>query len=129
MYLFVLVLNRVELLEEILERLLRAGIPGATIIDSTGMGRTLVQADHDAPVLAGLRSVFQYSRPENKTIFSVVKTKEKLEKARAVVEELLGDSQPGTGISFTLQLFDVTGLPDDDSNEEMPSPLQKELSG
>ncbi|NMD32901.1 MAG: hypothetical protein GYA84_02800, partial [Firmicutes bacterium] len=97
--------------------------------DSTGMGRTLVQADHDAPVLAGLRSVFQYSRPENKTIFSVVKTKEKLEKARAVVEELLGDSQPGTGISFTLQLFDVTGLPDEDSNEEMPSPLQKELSG
>lgn len=115
MYLFVLVLNRVELLEEILGRLVRAGIPGATILDSTGMGRTLVQADHDAPILAGLRSIFQYSRPENKTIFSVVKTRDKLEKARATVEEVLGDmSRPGAGIIFTLQLLDVTGLPDED---------------
>jgi nitrogen regulatory protein P-II 1 len=115
LYLLVLVLNRVELLEEILETLVRAGVPGATIIDSTGMGRTLAQADHDASFLAGLRSIFQYSRPENKTIFSVVRTKEKLEKARAAVQEVLGNiSRPGVGIIFTLQLLDVTGLGEED---------------
>ena len=115
MYLLVLVLNRVELLEEILETLVQAGVPGATIIDSTGMGRTLVQADHDASFLAGLRSIFQYSRPENKIIFSVVGTKEKLEQARAAVQEVLGDiSRPGVGIIFTLQLLDVTGLAEED---------------
>lgn len=115
MYLLVLVLNRVELLEEVLESLVRAGIPGATIIDSTGMGRTLVQADHDASFLMGLRSIFQYSRPQNKTIFSVVRTQEKLDKARAAVQEVLGDiSRPGVGIIFSLKLLDVTGLPEED---------------
>jgi nitrogen regulatory protein P-II 1 len=115
LYLLVLVLNRVELLEQVLESLVRAGIPGATIIDSTGMGRTLAQADHDASFLAGLRSIFQYSRPQNKTVFSVVETKEKLERALAAVQEVLGDlSRPGVGVLFTLKLAGEIGLAEEE---------------
>ncbi len=116
MYLLVLVLNRVELLEQVLESLARAGIPGATIIDSTGMGRTLAQTDHDdVSVLAGLRSIFQYSRPQNKTVFSVVETGEKLERALAAVKDVLGDmSRPGVGILFSLKLADAIGLAEEE---------------
>ncbi|MFY9542676.1 MAG: P-II family nitrogen regulator [Dethiobacteria bacterium] len=111
MYLIVLVLNRVELLEDVLESLVQAGIRGATIIDSTGMGRTLAQADHEVSVLAGLRSIFQYSRPQNKTVFSVVETKEELERATTAIKEKLGDmTRPGVGILFSLKLGEAFGL-------------------
>jgi len=75
MYLFVLVLNRVELLEEILERLLRAGIPGATIIDSTGMGRTLVQADHDARSWRACARFFNTVVPKTRPYFRWLRRK------------------------------------------------------
>ena len=111
MYLIVLVLNRVELLEDVLESLVQAGIHGATSIDSTGMGRTLAQADHEVSVLAGLRSIFQYSRPQNKTVFSVVETKEELERATTAIKEKLGDmTRPGVGNLFSLKLGEAFGL-------------------
>ena len=110
MYLFVVVLNKVELLEKVLESLAGAGIPGATILDSTGMGRALAQLNGDK-AFAGIRSIFQYSRPHNKTIFSVIGTPEKKEAAVKAVTAVLGDmAEPGVGIIFTLSLCDVIGL-------------------
>jgi nitrogen regulatory protein P-II 1 len=110
MFLLVLVLNKEELLEEVLENLVQAGVPGATILDSTGMGRTLAQADHDH-VLAGLRTLFKHSRPHNKTIFSVIDSVEKKEKAINKIKETIGDfDKPGVGIMFTLPLVDVIGV-------------------
>ena len=41
MKLLVFVLNREELLEQVLEAYVEAGISGATILDSEGMGRFL----------------------------------------------------------------------------------------
>ncbi|HED24557.1 MAG TPA: hypothetical protein ENN91_05470 [Firmicutes bacterium] len=110
MYLFVLVLNKTELLEDILEKLVEVGITGATIIDSTGMGRALADIDNDT-LLAGIRSIFQYSRPSNKTIFSVIDSLDKKDCAAAAIKEVLGDmSKPGVGIMFTIPLEDVIGL-------------------
>ncbi len=113
MYLFILVLNKVELLEQVLENLMQAGITGATILDSTGMGRTLSES-HDDSILAGIRTIFQHSRPHNKTIFAVVKSREESEKGASAVKEVLGDmSRPGVGIMFTLPVVDVNGIKSD----------------
>ena len=110
MYLFVLVLNKVELLEDVLEKLVQVGISGATIIDSTGMGRALADLDNDL-LLSGIRSIFQYSRPQNKTIFSVVDSAEKKNQVIKAIPEVLGDlSQPGVGIMFTLPLDQIIGI-------------------
>ena len=43
--LMIFVLNREELLEEVLSGFLEIGIGGATILDSTGMGRVLSQVE------------------------------------------------------------------------------------
>jgi nitrogen regulatory protein P-II 1 len=110
MYLFVLVLNKTELLEDILGKLVQIGISGATIIDSTGMGRALSDIEDDT-LLVGIRSIFKYSRPSNKTIFSVIDSLDKKERATAAIKEVVGDiSKPGVGIMFTLPLEDVIGF-------------------
>lgn len=52
MKLLVFVLNKEEYLEDVLEAYVEAGIPGATIIDSEGMGRFLA---YEVPLFAGFK--------------------------------------------------------------------------
>ncbi|HHF42183.1 MAG: hypothetical protein DRI99_00355 [Candidatus Aminicenantes bacterium] len=107
MKLLILILNKVEKLEEILEGFIDIGISGATIIDSIGMGHVLSE---EVPIFAGLRFMFVGARPHNKTIFSVIK-EEKESEALALIKKIIGDlNQPGTGIVFTIKLDRVEGL-------------------
>lgn len=107
MKLLILILNKVEKLEEILEGFIEIGISGATIIDSIGMGHVLSE---EVPIFAGLRFMFAGARPHNKTIFSVIR-EEKEAEALALIKKIIGDlNQPGTGIVFTIKLDRVEGL-------------------
>ena len=107
MKLLILVLNKVEKLEEVLEGYIEVGISGATIIDSVGMGHILSE---EVPIFAGLRFMFAGAKPHNKTVFSVIRD-EKEEAAIKVLKNILGDMhETGTGIVFTLPLDRVEGL-------------------
>lgn len=108
MQLLVAVINQAEKLDEILAGFLELGITGATIIDSEGMGRVLA---HDIPIFAGLQTLVTRSRPQNQTIFSVIKEDEKVEGAIALIQEICGDlNDPATGIVFTVPVNRVVGL-------------------
>ena len=107
MKLLILILNKVEKLEEVLEGFLEVGITGATIIDSVGMGHILSE---EVPIFAGLRFMFAGAKPHNKTIFSVIK-ENKEGPAIEVLKKILGDMEKtGTGIVFTVSLDRVEGL-------------------
>lgn len=107
MKLLILILNRVEKLEEVLEGFLEIGISGATIIESVGMGQILA---HEVPIFAGLRFMFAGAKPHNKTIISVIR-EEKEADALNILKKILGDmAKPGTGIVFLLPLDRVEGL-------------------
>lgn len=110
MYLLFLVLNKTECLNRILESFLKIGIKGATVVDSIGMGQAFRECE--SPVIGGLRSlVFNQCRPSNKTIFSVVESKEKVELAIGEIEKIIGPlGKPGTGILFAFPLDIVKGL-------------------
>ena len=69
MHLLIAVVNEPEKVDEILSGFLELGVTGATIINSEGMGRVL---SHDIPIFAGLQTLITRSRPQNRTIFSVV---------------------------------------------------------
>ena len=69
MELLVFVLNKPEYLDEILEALLRVDVRGATVLESTGMGRTLCEK---VPIFGGIRSIIQGCRPNNLDRKSVV---------------------------------------------------------
>jgi len=107
MKLLVIVLNKPEKLEEILEGFIEIGITGATIIDSVGMGQILSE---EVPIFAGLRFMFAGAKPYNKTIFSVIK-EEKVEPAIKLLEKILGDlKERGKGIVFVLPVEQVEGF-------------------
>lgn len=107
MHLLLAVINDPEKVDEILSGFLELGITGATIINSEGMGRLL---SHDIPIFAGLQTLISGSRPQNRTIFSVV-SDDKVEPAFALLQDVAGNlDAPATGIAFALPVARVVGL-------------------
>lgn len=107
MKLAILVLNKEEYLEPILEGFIEIDITGATIVDSIGMGHIL---SSEVPIFAGLRFMFSGSRPYNKTIMSVIKN-EKVKPLKKLIKKILGTlDQKGNGILFFIELSEVVGL-------------------
>ncbi|UNC92600.1 P-II family nitrogen regulator [Candidatus Contubernalis alkaliaceticus] len=109
MKLLVLVLNKTDELNELLEGFIDIGIRGATVIDSTGMGRIL---SNHVPLFGGLSHLFSGERPANKVIFSIIHECH-LQEAINLVKRVVGEfKEPGTGIIFTLDVDNVFGLAD-----------------
>ena len=116
MQLLIAVINEEEKLDEILSGLVELGVTGATIINSEGMGRVL---SHDIPIFAGLEALASRSRPQNQTIFSVIRD-EKVDAVIALLQEICGDfDNGGTGIVMTVPLTRVVGLAKE-LGEELP---------
>ena len=107
MQLLIAVINEEEKLDEILSGMVELGVTGATIVNSEGMGRVL---SHDIPIFAGLDALASRSRPQNQTIFSVIRD-EKVDAVISLLQEICGDfGAGGTGIVMTVPLTRVVGL-------------------
>ncbi len=108
MKLLVVVLNKEELLDEVLSAYVEAGIDGATILDSEGMGRFLT---YEVPLFSDFKSFMKGNKPYNKTIFSVVREEAAIERLRKLLDSVVGGlAEPGTGIMFTLPVDFAAGL-------------------
>ena len=107
MKLLVLVLNKEEYTEEILERFVDLGVAGATVVESVGMGRVLTQ---EIPIFAGSVDLMAGARPSNKTIFTLV-PEDAVEDIREGIEDIIGSLEsPGTGIMFTIPVDYCKGM-------------------
>lgn len=107
MQMLIAVINDPEKVDDVLSGFLELGITGATVINSEGMGRLL---SNDIPIFAGLQSLTSGSRPQNRTIFSVVED-DKVKPALAVLQDVAGNLEdPATGIAFVLPVTKVVGL-------------------
>ena len=107
MKLLVLVLNKEEYTEQVLERFVDLGVPGATIIDTVGMGRVLSQ---EIPIFAGFVDMMAGARPSNKTIFTIVHDDAVAEIVKGVEEVIGSFEEPGTGIIFALPVEYCKGI-------------------
>jgi len=108
MELLICVINKSELLDEVLAGLLETGITGCTVIESQGMGKIISQ---DIPIFSGFKSLFSGARESNFTIFSVIKEQEALESAIELIKEIYGSfDEPNAGILFTLPVGRIEGL-------------------
>lgn len=108
MKLLVIILNKTDALEYLLEGLSAAGIVGATIIQSSGLAMTLSKMNSSF-ISSSIRSMFTGDEEDNRTIISVIRNNQ-LDVARKVVYSTVGDlSQPNTGILFTVPLDFVEG--------------------
>lgn len=107
MKLMVIILNKVEAIDSLLEGLSAAGIGGATIIESAGMATTLSKTGSSF-ISASLKALLSGDE-DNRTILSVIKDSQ-LDTVRRVVYTTVGDlSTPNTGILFTIPLDFVEG--------------------
>lgn len=108
MKLYVFVLNRTELLERVLEAYVEAGVAGATILDSEGMGRYLA---YEVPLFADFKALMKGSGPENKTILSVVRDEAVGARLRKLVGGAVGGfAESGAGIMFSVPVDWVSSL-------------------
>jgi len=111
MRVLVLILNKVDCLEDILEGFIDVGIKGATIIDSMGMARVLGEDRlNNIPIFASMRMIINESYPYNKTIFVVLKN-EQVPLVIDVIRSKVGDlNKRGVGILFTIPVDYVEGI-------------------
>jgi len=106
--LLVFVLNKEDYLEEVLEAYVEAGVAGATLLDSEGMGRFLA---YEVPLFAGFKEFMKGNKPYNKTIISVIRNDAVVDRLKALVDEVVGGlDNPGTGIMFTVPVDWASGL-------------------
>ena len=110
MQLFVLVLNRTECLEPILEQMLIKGISGATILESTGMMRVLDPEDEDQPIFGMIRHLVDPQRKGSKTMLALLEEEQLPIMRRIIREETGGLDKPDTGIAFSIPTLFVEGL-------------------
>ena len=116
MQLLVAVINESEKLDEILSGFLELGI---TLGDHHQQRRDGPGAVPRLPIFAGLQTLIARSRPQNQTLFSVIKEEEKVEGALALLQEICGNfDDPATGIAFTIPVTRVVGLKPELGTEE-----------
>lgn len=110
MQLLLIVMNKVEKLDDLLETLLEEGYSGATIINSTGMISKMAKHMENYPIFGSLRFLVDFDREENITIFMALKD-EQVESVKKIVRNVIGDlSQPNTAVMFTLPILSVEGI-------------------
>ncbi len=103
------VLNKVEYLDNLLTRLKKAGVHGGTIVDSTGMVKSIENSD-ESYILGSLRLFLDAPRSDSKTIFFVVNNDQVEIIRKTVDEELGGIDNHDTGIIFGIPVTFADGL-------------------
>ncbi|WP_326911013.1 hypothetical protein [Sedimentibacter sp. MB31-C6] len=109
MYALILILNDIYKLDIIHEVFYDEEI-GATTVDSQGMGKVLLDHNINIPMLTSVRKLIDGRKPYNKTIFSIIEDKEKLDKVvDKIKKELDYFKEPGIGFMFVMPVLEVYG--------------------
>jgi nitrogen regulatory protein PII len=102
----VIVLNKPELLEEVIQYFVEAGVHGGTVLDSVGMGKILA---YDIPIFAGFRELMVGAKATNKTIMTTV-SDEILDDFMEGLDRIMHFDEPGTGVAFVTDLYKTYGM-------------------
>lgn len=98
MRLFMIILDQPQLIDDLLTGFLDIGVPGATVVESQGMGQI---ARNDMPVFAGLAGLFGESTG-SRVIFSVM-PESLVQSVFDLVEQVVG-AMDGTSTAFCVTL-------------------------
>ena len=113
MNLVLFVLHDPERLSDLLEAWKEAGVSGATVLLSTGLGRlsqTPALRD-DLPLMPSLEDFLPKAEQLSRTIFSMIDEEAVVERVVAATERVIGDlNQPDRGLLMILPVAKVYGL-------------------
>ncbi len=109
MKLVVYIMHDKSKLENFLHLCNENDIKGATIINSTGMARKLIEND-DMEFIGSLKVLFDNPRAESHMIFMVLEDN-LVDLAIKIIHQVAGDmTKPNTGIVFTMPIDYFEGL-------------------
>ena len=113
MYLILLVVDDPDQLEDLLIAWEEAGVPSATVLFSTGMGRIrrLGGWRDDMPLIPSLRDFYEAPENMNRTIFATADDEAEVDAVVAATIKVLGDlSEPDTGLLLVLPVSRAYGV-------------------
>jgi len=106
------IVNDPDRLHDVVAALVEAGVPGATVIETQGIGKILSK---DIPIFAGFRHLLAGAQPFNYTIMAVVDDPEVVDDAVDLLRDVLDDSVQ-KGVIFTLPVSRFINLSQPDSD-------------
>jgi len=115
MYMVMLVLDDIKHLDKILDAWVHLGIPGSTIIESSGLFR------HQS---ASIPMRYRYGEnlsleKDNITLLSIVQNEENIQKCLDSAEQIIGDlNNPNTGVFCAWPLLMTKGIKDGEIEKE-----------
>ncbi len=111
-FLVITTIDDFDLLEDVLKAWTRIGVRGATVIESSGMGRLVAGGIRDDfPLMPHLSNFLNVRNETSRTIFSVVAEEATVEAMAAEAERIVGSfNQPNTGIMFVVPVLKAYGL-------------------
>ncbi len=110
MYGLFLILNEVSKVDDILDIFFHLGL-GATVLDSEGMGKVLLEHNIDVPIFSSIKKLIEGDKPYNKTIVSVIREEAILREAiDKINEELEYIQKPGVGFLFVVPVIECHGF-------------------
>ncbi len=111
MYLILIILNKEEHLDDILQSFVEVGITDATVVDSQSMGKVLA---FEVPIFAGLRYQMDGARPYSKMIFAIAEDTESVDYLVKILEDIGIDiNRPGIARILTIKLESSYGKPEE----------------
>jgi len=110
MQLLVLILKKIEFQAEIMKQLAEAGVKGGTVLEGTGMAKTLANLE-DIPIVGMLRRVLSDEENEICKVMMFVLKDKQVMPTRKIIKKIIGDfDAPNTGIMFSIPITDVEGF-------------------
>lgn len=106
----VLVFDQEELTPDILSAWEAAGVPGVTLVDSTGSRHAHGDTRDDLPFVVSLRSVLESQETRTQLLFSVIDNDAVCQNAVSAVLKIIPDFEQGhRGIMFTMPVTQMWG--------------------
>ena len=112
MYLLVCVLDNPSHLTAVLDAWAEAGVPGITVLDSTGIQRVQQRMSRqDVSLFMGFSRLLRTDQYCHNTLFTVVEDMDTIHRVVKATEAIIGDlSRSHTGILFVLPVEAAWGL-------------------
>ena len=112
MYMILCVVHDPEKCQALLDVWENVGIPGATILHSTGLGRLRGNGFmDDLPLFPGLDDLLEHEEYFSRTIFSVVEQEISVDEIVEATERVLGNlNEPETGVLVVLPVLRAYGV-------------------
>jgi hypothetical protein len=113
MKLILFVLHDAEKLRELLDAWKQAGVSGATVLFSTGLGRInqSTALRDDLPLMPSLEDFLPQPERLSRTIFTMIDDESIVEKVVAATQQVVGDlCEPDRGLLMILPVSQVYGL-------------------